>query len=120
MSSTPRIINTHDQLVAALVEKHPHPFAIMTREHGGLIVYHPSQATDPTEKTCYNPGYKAFHALHYDGLTTAKRKAAALQKAKDWVRSTYGYTGDWKRNHMRDYVPADINAQWPLPKREKA
>jgi hypothetical protein len=122
-SPTRSIFNTHDQLVVALRAGHKAPFAIgkssgpLSSSMNGWKVYHPALKTDP-KAAWYDYGQKTFRLFGRSETDTAERKAAALFEAQQWVAQTYGYTGEWKRNRMGDYVPADIQKQWPIPKRQ--
>jgi hypothetical protein len=58
-------------------------------------------------------GKKAFHV----GLGV--KKPEALAEAQAWVRDIYGIAGPWVRNRMGDYVLAEVNARFPLPKPER-
>lgn len=125
MTTTPRIINTYDQLMAAMRAGHKWPYALCREYVGhrtpyfyGWKVYHPTKATDPSKSTSLSRGYRTFSRV---GAASSDRMGReALAAAQQWVADTYGYSGLWKRNRMGDYVPADIQKQWPIPDRRLA
>lgn len=56
-------------------------------------------------------GKKVFRG---EGINFHERQRNALEQAKKWVAEQGWYTGEWKRNRMRDYVPSEINKRFPL------
>jgi len=106
---TRAIVNTYDQLVAGL------PCVGILERKGPLskratqwAVYDPTRKTDPTPGgPWYDNGCKTFSFFLLGG------RRAALVAAKAWAAEKYGVTR-WKRNALRDYVPADVFARFPL------
>lgn len=41
------------------------------------------------------------------------RQAACEERAKRWASKSHG-VGEWKRNALRDWVPAEIQKRWPI------
>ena len=113
------VINTWDQLVAAgggvaVSYRAAHDracvparwvvFRVDANGHG--------VKTDPGAHWTDN-GCKTFSC--HSRETKKMAEAAALA----WATEHYGVTA-WDKNRMRDWVPADIEARFPIPKRERA
>lgn len=118
-SEAPRpIINTVDQLKAAgggvaIVRtlsqgRHPHVcgWSVCRMVRGKFV------ATDP-KASWYHNGQKVFYNLGHEG-TFHERQQAVFREAVAWVAEQGWYTGDWKRNAVKDYVPADIQRRFPI------
>lgn len=110
----PRIINTHDQLVAAVRAKiipKKHALAISytaPARHviaSGLHAWSPFFKTDPHSSAWYHNKIK-----HFVGLD----RVQGLPEAIAWVSVTYGYEGAWVGNAMRDKVPAIVQKMFPI------
>ncbi len=114
------IVNTWDQLVHAVVAKllpKKHALAISRGEYGTAQIWSPYFDTDPSKDNAwYNHRKKAFHG---DGNSTRLAFKNAVEKAKAWVKETYGYEGEWKNNYMMDLVPIVAHKNFPLRKRAK-
>ena len=111
-----RIINTHDQLVAA-----GGGVAIMTARSSGRMpracgwaVYRVNargeQIVTNADAAWYEYKRKTFYWRLYGD------KAAALESAQEWIAEHLGEPGPWKRNAVRDYVPERIQKQFPIKK----
>lgn len=117
------LVNTYDQLVAAVTAKlipKKHAVAISYQAYqariagGGTHAWSPFFQTDPRPDCAwYHHHKKAFYG---DRMSD---RADAAEKAKAWVRETYGYAGEWKRNAFRDWVPAIVQETFPIPRRPK-
>ncbi len=114
------IINTHDQMVAAGggVAIVPAFAGTRTQYQCGWAIYRVNSngqavVTDPLAHW-QNNHKKVFSDFAQDGSTTLERRRAALEAAKQWVAEQGWYSGEWARNRQRDYVPKDINKQFPL------
>jgi len=112
-----KIINTHDQLVAAgggvAITRAYTPSR--ERRVCGWAVYRVNAAgeklaTDP-KAAWYDHGCKTF--LKFG-------RGDALADAKEWVAETYGEGGPWKRNSWGDYVAAPIAKAFPLAQRKRS
>lgn len=108
-----RLLNTHDQLVAAgggvaiIVAHSPG----RSRSPCGWSVYRivdGKQVITDKIAAWYERGMKTFHY----GTT----KMEAFEAAKAWVAEKYGESGPWHRNVMRDYVPERIAKKFPIRK----
>lgn len=115
------IINTHDQLVAAGggVAIMPSYTGTRTQYPYGWAVYRLNASgqrviTDP-EAHWSDYGKRVFSHSKHSG-TPAEQKRASLETAKQWIAEQGWYEGEWVRNRMRDYVPKDINKQFPIRK----
>jgi hypothetical protein len=117
----PRLINTHDQLkaaVAAGIIPKRHALAITASTMAasayrhGVVVYSPLFKTD-TQAAWYHHGCKWFHG---EGRARAEQEQAR-SLAIAWVAETYGYRGEWVGNRMRDKVPAIVQKRFPIPGR---
>ena len=108
-----RLINTHDQLVAA-----GGGVAIMpsyTQGRGsarvGWGIYRVDaagkQIVTDSEAPWYNYGRKVFYSR-------TRSHDESLEEAKAWVAERCNEPGPWHRNHMRDYVPERIAKQFPI------
>lgn len=118
------IINTHDQLRAA-----GGGVAITVaygsgRDHyvSGWHVYRLGAdgkqiPTDPGAPF-YQHGCKWFGLLLRKG-SFHERKRHAAAEAQAWVKEQGWYAGEWKRNAMGDFVPADTQKRFPIRRREK-
>ncbi len=111
------IINTHDQLVAAVEAGIiPKRRAVTIGRalapgrgvrYWGWDVYSPYFNTDPTA-AWYQYGQKLF--------LSDPDQNAALDAAMTWAMKRYGVTA-WKRNRMGDWVPIEVQKALPIPKR---
>lgn len=117
------MINTHDQLVAAGggVALCPNHVGIRTTRIYGWHVYRVDAAgvkivTDP-KAAWYDYGRKVFYPPA--DLPFHERQRAALAEAQAWVKKQGWYAGEWSRNRMGDFVPADVQKRFPIQKREK-
>ncbi len=122
MTEPPRLINTWDQLQAARAagfpKKHCLTIALMgwgsRSEYRITTVWSPFFQTDPKAHWQLR-GAKTFEVTAAHGRAGARAARLAEEElAKAWVRETYGYTGEWARNAMRDLVPAQVQADFPL------
>jgi hypothetical protein len=121
-----RIINTHDQLKAAVAAGWAKRVAISIcysapdRSNSRDIsvpkwsVFSPFFKTDP-ESAWYDYGYKTF-LLPMVNKGHKERKDAALKEAMEWVAEHYQIT-DWAKNRRGDYVYREINDNFPIEKR---
>lgn len=112
-----RIVNTFDQLKAAVAAKiipKKHALALSRGEHGTVIVWSPFFKTD-LKAAWYHHEQKAFFG---DGVGHA-RHANGNKKAAAWVRTKYGYAGGWKRNAIQDLVPLIVQERLPIPRRPR-
>ena len=114
-----RIVNTWDQIMAAggtgvfisavsvttsRAAKTPATDWVVIRLVDGREV-----ATD-RQAAWYHNKHKAFSfSCHGD-------KVKALAAAKAWVANQGWYDGNWVRNRMGDFLPAEINKQFPIEK----
>lgn len=118
------IINTHDQLKAngggvAIVPTytgvrtiHPYGWGIYRVGKDGKAI-----PTDPNAHwTEY--GKKVFPHNRHNG-TPAEQKRASLEAAKAWITEQGWHDGEWTRNQARDYVPKEVNDNFPIAKRDK-
>jgi hypothetical protein len=114
-----RLINTHDQLVAA-----GGGVAIMTAHTQGRssracgwAVYRVNaqgeQVATNAKAAWYEDGRKTFYWRVYSD------KNVALESAQEWIAENCGEAGPWKRNAARDYVPERIQKQFPISKKEE-
>lgn len=109
------ITNTHDQLVASNggVAITPAQTQGRSPRFYGWTVYRIDAKGREVVTDCnaawYNYGRKTFSA-------TMKGRMESLQEAKEWVAAQGWYDGKWVRNRMFDYVPADVNKRFPLPR----
>ena len=114
--------NTHEQLKAAGggVAIVPSYTGGRTQYFRGWAVYRlngqgKQVVTDPSAHW-QDYGKKVFSTMQAEGSTPAERSRFALSQAKAWVAKQGWYSGEWKRNRIRDYVPAEINKKFPLRK----
>lgn len=129
------VINTHDQLIRwKEAGMHKRPVAIMvyhasfgrSNHRDGWCVYSPWAKTSDTVEPWYHHGDKHFNRFLVkaadlpDALTRRQigpaRDKAALVLAMQWADHKYG-PFDWVRNRMGDYVPAELNKAFPLPRK---
>ncbi len=102
-----QIINTWDQLQAA---KAAGLMAVaITREYLG-----------PTGSSLYGTkvfdldGYRIMFCNSDEPDSRFRdRQVACEERAKRWASKSHGIT-EWKRNAMRDWVPAEIQKRWPI------
>lgn len=115
------VINTYDQLRQAVKD------GLIETKQAIMVYYAPYEArggqgscwmvaspffeTDP-QSTWYYHGKKAFIVA---GRSSMGRKR---QEAIEWATKVYGVK-EWKRNRVRDYVPAIVQEKLPIPKRER-
>lgn len=120
--ATPRrLINTHDQLKAAHAAGRDQRscVAIGYAVNGGRSVlpawwkvWSPFFETNP-DSAWYEYGGKTF--TMGTGETHKERKAAALKTAQEWAVQ-FGVI-EWAKNRAGNYVPAEVQKRFPLPKR---
>lgn len=121
--NTTRIVNTHCQLTAngGGVAIMPSYGGARTSHVNGWLIYRVGARGKqiPTDPDAHwsQYGRKWFSNRNHKG-TFHQRQAAALEDAKRWIAEQGWYDGEWKRNRQRDYVPAEINKRFPIPKRE--
>jgi hypothetical protein len=48
----------------------------------------------------------------------AERRRLAFEEARAWVAEQGWYTGEWKRNAIGDFVPADVQKRFPIKRRK--
>ena len=114
------IVNTHGQLVAAGGGIAILFYRDCSRERGGRGAHYAIYRMNAegqqlvTDRNAHwmDHGKKTFYVF---GTT----KPEALAAAQAWVLATYGIAGPWVRNRMGDYVLAEVNARFPLPKPER-
>ena len=121
-----KVINTYDQLQmwkAARLTKRPvaicraHTIGSRTQyRRDGWCVYSPWEATDPNAHWTRN-GQKHFGRDPYTEPDWRSGESAALVRAMNWADEKYG-PFNWVRNRMGDYVPAELNLEFPLRKRK--
>jgi len=115
------IVNTHDQLRAAGggVAIVPTYTGTRTQYPYGWGIYRMGadgkQIVTDSKAHWADYGKKIFSHNRHKG-TPAECKRLSLEEAKRWVAEQGWYDGEWKRNRMRDYVPAEINKRFPLSK----
>lgn len=121
-----RIINTHDQLKAAVAAGWAMRMAIsicysapdrsnrLDVSVSKWSVYSPFFQTEPVGPW-YDYGRKTF-ALSVDGDTHKERKDAALKLAMRWATERW-LINEWVKNRDGCYVPKDINDNFPIEKR---
>lgn len=111
-----RLVNTWDQLHAAVAAKlipKKHALAISYQAparhvvSAGVFIWSPFFRTDP----------KAAWYDHFCMTFSDDREVGTVQ-AKLWA-SERGYTGEWKRNAMLDWVPAVVQENFQIKKRPK-
>ncbi len=125
----PDICNTHQQLQASGA-----PWVAILVSWGGIraqyvqgwSVYRlldgKQVATTDPKAPWYEHGAKVFRMVprHSHGTpngTFAERRRAALQQAQAWVAAQGWYAGAWARNASGDYVPAAVQARFPIRRR---
>lgn len=116
-------VNAHDQLrvavAAGLVPKDravgigAAASPLPPWKQTGWHVFSPFFQTDPAGRY-YDNWMKTFSESRFEG-NWRERRAAALQLAMDWAREQYGIEF-WTRNRRGQYVPADVNERFPIPK----
>jgi hypothetical protein len=114
-------MNTWDQLVEAEklgIIKNKQAIAIayipgVRRgiSYGRWQVFSPFFSTDK-EAARFDNGYKTFNVLGRAEMTTQ------FESARNWAMAKYGVK-EFKRNRMRDYVPAEVQDKLPIPLPEK-
>jgi hypothetical protein len=111
-----RIINTWDQLTAAVAAKiipKKHALAISYQAparhvvSAGVFIWSPFFETDP-KAAWYDHGRATFSDDRDVGTVQAREWAAAR-----------GYTGGWARNAFRDWVPTVVQENFPIKRRSK-
>lgn len=119
------IINTYDQLRAAGggVAIIPNYTGTRTQYFHGWAIYRVNGQgkqviTDP-DAHWSDYGKRVFSTLGQNGATPAERSRQALTAAKQWVAEQGLYNGEWQRNRARDYVPKEINQQFPIRRETK-
>lgn len=114
---TRRIVNTWDQLQRARLDgviHKKHALAITYRPSArhnagsGVVVWSPFFETDP-DAAWYHHKRKWF----------GHDRAAGFEEARAWVAETYGYTGTWVGNAMRDQVPQVVQKKYPIKRHKK-
>jgi hypothetical protein len=118
---TTEIYNTHQQLVragggVAIVLSYG---GIRDRYVDGWSIYRVNAAgkhvpTDP-DVPWYHHGNKWISSTSLEG-TFAERQREALEIAKNWIAEQGWYSGEWRRNRARDYVPVEIDKRFPIRK----
>jgi len=117
MAETREVLNTHQQLTLAgggvaitlayngVRDQSVYGWAIYRVDaKGKQIVTNPDAAW-------YEYGEKVFRGK---GASFHERQRDALEAAKKWVAEQGWYDGEWKRNRMRDYVPAGVDKRFPI------
>ena len=133
--TTPRLVNTHDQLQAAVASNLLPPRRALaicvsylmssgtSNPQDGYLLYSPFFATDP-QAAWYHHGQRwfGFHSVSPilpPGADPAQRrkivKQATLEAAIDYCASIYDHS-EWKRNRQGDWVPAVVELAFPIPK----
>jgi hypothetical protein len=113
-----RIINTYDQLRAAgggvAICYHPAESRACRPAGWGVIRVHRGKLviTDPHAHWSEH-GIKTFTCYNRQTKIDARLNAIAWVKAQGW------YAGPWVGNRLRDYVPAEINTRFPIPRRDR-
>lgn len=122
-----RIINTHEQLKAAVAAGFDKRKAVAISYHSpdrsnsrDVSVMHwrifsPFFNTNPDAPWCDN-GCETF-SLGFKNGTHKERKDATLSDATAWAAEQYGVTR-WVKNRLGDYVAKEINDNFPIPKRD--
>ena len=118
------IVNAYMQLAAAKKAGLEGPFILISYVsdigRGGIgqywVVDRPGFIIDKEAHWSLR-GKKAFD-LHEGGDNFAARKALALEAAKAWVNDRYGEVV-WARNGRGDWLPAQINAAFPISKSKR-
>lgn len=118
-----RLINTHDQLKAAVAAGLDKRKAVAISYHSPdrsnvrdisvmkWSVWSPFFQANP-DAAWYDHGCKTF-GLGLSG-THKERKDAALKAAMDWA-AKYGVIA-WAKNRQGDYVAKEVNDKFPIPK----
>lgn len=116
-----RIINTHDQLLAARevglpdVAIAPHHWeSVRACPRGGWEVFRPGFNLNPKQT---NPYIDDANVKVFGATARREQRPALLEEAKVWAGKRYKIT-DWKRNRMGAYVDARVQARFPLEKRD--
>jgi hypothetical protein len=115
--TTTRLINTHDQLIAAVeggtieeakavaVSYHAKPAGRLGwGDASGALAWSPFMVL--SESVWRHGGAKHFPA--------GRNWREAVEQAKAWASEKFGIT-DWARNRVGDFVPAEVNAKHPIP-----
>lgn len=113
--ATPRLINTYDQLKAAV------ELGVISRSKAVSISYHPRPTgrmgmAQISKSVVYSPFFKTDpNAPWYDygNKTFSGKRSESFEKAKEWASETYGIK-EWKANRMRCHVPAEVQDKFPL------
>lgn len=116
------LINTHDQLAAAVAA------GTIGKKRAVAVSYHARPSGRMGSADCskaqvwaaffvvapkapwYDYGQKSFYPI-------SKRWHEAVEEAKEWASETFGIK-EWKRNRFGDFVPAEVNDKHPIPKRQ--
>jgi hypothetical protein len=123
VSETMKLINTHDQLVAAVeagtitkrqaiaVSYYAKPSGRMGyAECARAAVWSPFFAVDPQARW-YEHGAKSF-------LRMSGPWKDAVKQAKKWASDRFKISA-WARNRVGEWVPTIVNENHPIPRREK-
>ena len=130
----PRLINTHDQLRAAVASgllDQQHALAIAPSysagagndgPQNGWLLFSPYFDTDPTASWYHHGqlwfGYPETGPALLAAVPVAKvrkaQKELSLQAAVAHARQVYSLP-EWSRNRLGDYVPAQVESTFPIP-----
>lgn len=119
MAEPRRLINTHDQLVAAgggvgILTAHTEG---RSSRACGWTVYRVGANGEEISTATGTPWYEHNRKTFYWPLNVrAADKETTLEKTKLWIAEHLGEPGPWKRNAMRDYVPERIAKQFSIRK----
>jgi hypothetical protein len=115
------IINTYDQMIASgcgvaivvswggIRDRYVDGWLVLRRDKQGREV-----PTDP-KAPWYHHGHKWF-GMRSNG-SFAERRHEAFLRAAAWVAEQGWYSGEWKRNALGDFVPADVQKRFPIKRR---
>lgn len=112
------IINTYDQLLEAVRLK------IITKNQAVACTYDRRAEgrmgmCDMNKSTVSSPFFNTNPSAHwsdYGQKVFLGNRAESLPKAKAWASHEYGVK-DWARNRAGSWVPAQVQAELPIPKR---
>ena len=119
------IINTYDQIMASggtgiLIvwfsdKRTGNKYSVMLYRDGKELPTNPSAPWFDHGRKTFSP----FNAT--SGNNLREDKAWALKQAQDWIAANYPDLApkEWAKNRMGDYISADINKKFPIPKRAK-
>lgn len=108
------IINTHDQLVAAVKA------GVIAKEKAVAVCYSPgaSRRCEPHKATVYSPFFKTDpkgHWANHGSKAFVGKRAESVPAALAWATKRYRIK-EWKGNRWGDKVPAIVQEKFPLPK----